>query len=203
MPRGTRSARAAGRRRSRRSDVTGGRPQAEQGDPPSTAARYQAGANRNGRLAFALGLALRLSPRLACSGQPRRPAFEHRAPLARLAGAPPAAAAAFAVRAPDHVPEVIDAIVVGDFLARLDVAQRPDEHPVLDVVYFRVGIAGMIEVARDIAARRAVDGPAAVDFVEVQVAARLDLVGFLGGELAALVFGNPKIFADRPGGENA
>src|SRR6185437_590709 len=136
-------------------------------------------------------------------GQPRRPAFERGAAFARLAGAPPAAAAAFAVRSSDDVLEIVDAVIVGDFLARLDVAQRADEHPVLDVVYFRIGIAGMVEIARYIAARRAVDGPAAVDFVKVKVAARLDLVGFLGGELAAFVFGDPEILADRSGGEQA
>src|ERR1019366_7395740 len=94
----------------------------------------------------------------------RLPPLLQRAPFARLARAAPAAAPAFAVRAPDHVLEIVDA------------------------VYFCVGIAGMVEVARDIAARRAVDRPAAVEFVKVKVAARLEPVGFLGGQLAALVF---------------
>src|SRR6185437_5194258 len=136
-------------------------------------------------------------------GRSLAPPLQRRAPFARLAGAPPTAAAAFAVRESDHVPKVIDAVIIGDFLARLDNAQRADEHPVPDVVDFGVRITGMVEVARDVAARGAVDGPAAVDLVEVKIAARLDFVGFLGGELGPHVFGDPEAFADRPCGENA
>jgi hypothetical protein len=35
------------------------------------------------------------------------------------------------------------------------------------------------------------------------VAPRLDLVGFLGGEFPAFIFGDPGAFADRPCGEQA
>ena len=98
-------------------------------------------------------------------------AFAGARAFARFPGPPPAAAAAFAVRAPDHVLQVVDAVVVDDLLARFDAAQGADEDAVFDVVGFGVGIAGMVEIARDIAARRAVDGPAAVELVEVAVAA--------------------------------
>ena len=61
----------------------------------------------------------------------------------------------------------------------------------------------MVDVARDIAARRAVDGPAAVDLVQIAVAVGLDFAGLLGGEQGAFVFGDPAPLLDRPGGEQA
>ena len=140
---------------------------------PRLARRCASGQGQNGMAALRKAVqACYLRRRLARSRAAAR-LSRARAALALFAP-PPAAAAAFAVRAADDVLQVVDAVVVDDFLARLDVAQRADEHAVPDVVSFGVRIAGMVEVARDVAARRAVDGPAAVELVEVAVAARLE-----------------------------
>src|SRR6185312_11323943 len=134
---------------------------------------------------------------------PRSPPLFERACFAHLLGAPPPAARAFAVRASDDVLEVIGAVIVNDFLTRLDVAQRLDEHPAAPDDRFGVGIAGMIEIARDVAVRGAVDGAVFADLVEVAVAAPFGPVGFLLREDRPLVFGDAEPLLDRTRGENA
>src|SRR3954463_11200060 len=59
--------------------------------------------------------------------------------------------------------EVIAAVIVVDLLARLDVLDGADHHLALARadVGLRIGPAGVIDVARDVPAHRAVDGPAA------------------------------------------
>src|SRR4249920_1431752 len=61
--------------------------------------------------------------------------------LSLLAGAPPPAAFALAVRTPDHVLEIVIPVVVGDFLVRFYAAQCANEDAAAISVGFRVGIA--------------------------------------------------------------
>ena len=63
--------------------------------------------------------------------------------------------------------------------------------------------AGMVGVASEVPAGRAIDSPAAVDFVEIAIAARLEDVGLLGREFAALVVDDEAAPLDRLGGEQA
>ncbi len=61
----------------------------------------------------------------------------------------------------------------------------------------------MIDIARDIAARRAVDSAVLGDLVEVAVAAPLGPLGLLGVQDTTLVFGDATPLLDRPCGEQA
>jgi hypothetical protein len=61
----------------------------------------------------------------------------------------------------------------------------------------------MVEVARDVAARLAVDGPALVDLEQVAVAAGLRFQRLVQVETGAFVFGEPRPLLDRAGGEEA
>ena len=115
----------------------------------------------------------------------------------------PAATAALATRAANDEFEIVIAVVIGDFLARLDISQRPDEHAAAIGVGLCVRIAGMIGVAGDITARGAIDGDPRVDLVEVAVAAPLELAGFLGTHTRAFIFGDFFTLLDRPNGEQA
>src|SRR5690348_17259091 len=99
--------------------------------------------------------------------------------------------------------EIVGAVVVGDFLVRLDVTKRPDEHATTISIAFRVRIAGMIGVAREIAARRAVDGDAGVYLVEVAIAAPFAAAGFLRTDTRTFVFDDLFPFLDPAGGEEA
>src|SRR4029079_13898878 len=72
-----------------------------------------------------------------------------RVTLARLAGAAAAATAASAVRNADDVAQIIHAVVIGDFLARLDAPECADEHAAAPAIGLRVGVAGMVGVTRD------------------------------------------------------
>src|SRR5205807_9692686 len=104
---------------------------------------------------------------------PRAVELLRRAQFPRALGAPPAAAAALAARLADDVVQVILAVIIGDLFARLDRPERVHKHAALTDGHVRIRIAGMVEVARDIAARRAVDGRAAVHLEQVTVALRL------------------------------
>src|SRR5215470_5139790 len=68
---------------------------------------------------------------------------------------------------PDEQLEIFRPVVVGDLLARHDRADRAQDHLALPDRAFGIGPAGMVGIAADIAALRAVDGPAAVDLEHV------------------------------------
>src|SRR5665213_1872002 len=100
--------------------------------------------------------------------------------------------------------EVVGAVIVVDLFTRLDLLDGADHHPALARadVGFRVRLAGVIDIARDVLAHRAVDGPAPVQFEQILV---LDgVVFFLPG-----IQQRPKIaddlgaLLDRLGGEEA
>src|SRR6516165_7053954 len=88
------------------------------------------------------------------------------------------AGAAFAADRLEVGLEVIGAVVVVDFLARLDVLDRTDENLALarfDIA-FGVRLAGVIDVAGDVLAHRTVDGPAVVEFEQIFVLDRVILL---------------------------
>src|SRR6185312_9006792 len=86
-----------------------------------------------------------------------------------------AASARAAARAAAAVLEierhVLVAVVDGDLRAGRDIFHGAKHHAATTQHGFRVGIAGVVDVAGDIAARGAVDGPAAVDLEQVLVGA--------------------------------
>src|SRR5947209_16797812 len=61
----------------------------------------------------------------------------------------------------------------------------------------------MIGVAGDVLAGRAIDGPAAVDLVQIPVATRLELLGHLVRQSRALIFRNEGALLDLLGCEQA
>ena len=125
--------------------------------------------------------------------------LDHRSqPRARL-GPFVAAFVTFAAAASDHVVEVIGAVVVGDLVARLDVLDGAQEYAVADLVGFGIRPAGMVGVAAEIPASGTIDGPAAIDLIEIAVAARLKLLGHVIGELPAFVLDDMGAFAYRLG----
>ena len=129
--------------------------------------------------------------------KPRGPAFLQGTGFPLLAGPPPPAAAALATRTTNDVVEIVDAIVESDFLVWLDVTQRPDEHAAAIGVGLCVRVTGMIDVARDIAARRPVDGDATIDFAEVAVATPFKPAGFLITDARAFIFNDFLAGLDR------
>src|SRR6478752_8035056 len=131
-------------------------------------------------------------PGLALGAQP--PLLPLPAPLLR----------AFDAFASDGLEEdlvIFRSVVVGDLVARLDVPDRAQDHVAFDHVGFGVGATGMVGIAGDIAAARAVHGPTAVDLVHVAVAARFELGGLRMGEEAAAVGDDERAILDGGGGE--
>src|SRR5262249_9721230 len=110
---------------------------------------------------------------------------------------------ALAAAAGGDVEEGVAAVVPGGLVARPDALGGAPGHAVPPLVRLGVRPAGMVGVAAEISPGRAVDGPAAVELVEVAVAARLELVGFVVRELAALVLDNEGALVDRRRGEQA
>src|SRR3569833_4155274 len=74
---------------------------------------------------------------------------------------------------------VLVAVIDGDFGARGDIFHRAKHHAASAQHGFRIWIARVVDIAGDIAARRAVDGPAAIDLKQIAVAAVLRLLGRL------------------------
>src|SRR6185295_19788786 len=97
--------------------------------------------------------------------------------------------------------EVILAVVVGDLVARLDVPDRLD--PDAAVADHRVGVrpAGMIDVARGVGTRRAVDGPARIHLEPVAIVA--PLIALLVGQQRTCVFDDVLVLPDRFGRKHA
>src|SRR5215831_18534125 len=74
---------------------------------------------------------------------------------------------AFAAVFLDEGIEVVAAVVVGDLVARVDGPDRADQNLVLLDIGFGVRLAGMVDVAGDVPAARAVDGPTVVDLEQI------------------------------------
>src|SRR5262245_1029997 len=90
-----------------------------------------------------------------------------RAGFGPLLGPFPPARQALAADRLDEGVDVIATIVVRDLVSRLDVPDRADLDHVLHDIDFGVRPAGMVDVARPVAAAGAVDGPALVDLEQV------------------------------------
>ena len=110
---------------------------------------------------------------------------------------------AFAAARRDDVDEIIAAVAVGDFVAGFDGLDGAQEDLVADPVRLGIRPARMIGVAAEVPAGRSVDRPPAVDLVEIAVAARLQLVGLRGRELAAFVFDDKGTLFDQRGCKEA
>src|SRR5216684_903129 len=110
---------------------------------------------------------------------------------------------AFASAALEKQREIVPAVVVGDLLARRDVPDRAQDHLALAKVGFGVRTAGMVGVARDVAAVRAVDRRAAVDLEHVAGAARLPSLGLGMPDAASAVFDDERALRDRRGRKQA
>jgi hypothetical protein len=76
------------------------------------------------------------------------------------------ALAAAAVRL-DEGAKIVLAVVIGDFVARMDGPDRRNEDLVLTDVGLGVRLAGVVDIARDIAAAGAVNRPAGVDLEQI------------------------------------
>ena len=96
--------------------------------------------------------------------------------------------------------EVILAVIVSDFLARLDILDRADLDHVLDEIDFRVRPARVVDVARAVLAAGAVDRPARIDLEQIP---RIEIVGGIGANLSADVANDEMVLLDRDAGEEA
>jgi hypothetical protein len=67
--------------------------------------------------------------------------------------------------------------VIGDLVTGLDVLDRANLDDVFYEIDFRIGPAGMIDIARPISTARAVDRPTAVNLKKVAI---IDFVGLFG-----------------------
>src|SRR5580704_688126 len=99
--------------------------------------------------------------------------------------------------------QIFLAVVVGDFFARLDMAQRHNDDAAVAAHRFGVRPAGVIEVARHVRSRRAVDGHLFVHLEHVARAARFEAVGFLGRHPPAAIGRDIVSAFDRLGREQA
>src|SRR5713101_5581649 len=97
--------------------------------------------------------------------------------------------------------EIFPPIVVGDFLARLYLLDRAQDHLALDHVGFGVWPARMVGVTRDVAAARSVHGRALVDLEHVAAAARLQQLRLRRGDAATLVLDDECALLDQCGRE--
>src|SRR5438876_850704 len=101
---------------------------------------------------------------------------------------------ALATHGLDEGCEIITAVMIRDFLTGFDVLDCPDPDLMPHEIDFRVRPAGVIDVARLVAAARAVDGPARVDLEQI---ARIELIGGFGADFPAAVTHDELSFADR------
>ncbi len=104
----------------------------------------------------------------------------------------------------DEQLEIFRSVVVGNLLARFDRSDRAQDHLALYNRALGIRPAGMVGIAADVAARRAVDGPAAVDLEHVAGALRLLARLRLARRNAlAGIFDDEGATPDRCGGEQA
>src|SRR5271170_4704486 len=115
-----------------------------------------------------------------------------------------AAGGATAARRLEVEIEIFLAVIESDLLARLDAAQRHEHHLAVAQPRLRVGVAAMIDVAAEIAPRRTVDGPMAVDLEHIFGAeAPLALLRFGSRDALAAVGNDVGAGLDRSGREQA
>src|SRR5262245_46797062 len=96
--------------------------------------------------------------------------------------------------------EIVAAVVVGDLVPRVDGLDRADQNLVFLDIRLGVRPAGMVDVAGDVLAARAVDGPAVVDLEQIL---GVELVRDPVVQLLARVADDEASPADELGGEKA
>src|SRR3954453_13944493 len=100
--------------------------------------------------------------------------------------------------------QVLFAVVDGDLLAGPDAPERAIDHAAAHQGGLRVRIAGVIDIARDVAAGGAVDGPAPVDLEQVFVgAAAVELLRDRCGNERAEILDDGFACGDRSDREQA
>src|SRR3954465_12292618 len=112
----------------------------------------------------------------------------------------PGAEFALATDRLDESVDVVAAVVIGVLVIGLDVLDRTDLDHVLDEIDFRVGPAGMIDIAGDIAPAGAVDRPAVVDLEQIP---GVHDFGVFGTDLLSAIPDNKGALLDRGAGEEA
>src|SRR6266540_1031623 len=108
--------------------------------------------------------------------------------------------AALAALGLDEADEVLLAVVVGDLVARRYFLDGADEDLALDDVGLGVRAARVVDVPRDVAPGRAVDGPALVELEQVAV---VELVGDLVRDAPAPILDDEIALVDGLGREQA
>lgn len=100
----------------------------------------------------------------------------------------------------DHALEVISPVVVGQLFTRSYFSLGIDEHLflVFGKLWFTIWFAAVVDVAGDVLAAFAVDGPFIIEFEEVFAAAPLRFV--IGNDLTS-VFDDQVTFLERRGGK--
>src|SRR5450432_7139 len=73
--------------------------------------------------------------------------------------------------------KIFPSVVVGNFFPRLDTARCNDYNSAVASNRIRIRSTGMIDVARQIPSRRAIDGPSVIDSEHISRAARLASLG--------------------------
>src|SRR4051812_49112708 len=112
----------------------------------------------------------------------------------------PGAEFALATYRLDESVDIVAAVVIGDLVIGLDVLDRTDLDHVLDEIDFRIGPAGVIDIAGQIAPGGAVDRPAVVDLEQIPGVHDL---GVFGADLLAAIPDNESALLDRSAGEEA
>ena len=110
---------------------------------------------------------------------------------------------AFAAARRDHVEEIVAAIVISDLVAGMDHLDGAQDDLPFAPVQLGVWPAGMVGITRDVLPARAVDGPAAVDLVEIPAATGLELFGLFIRQPTPLIFRYESTLLDRVGREQA
>jgi len=100
----------------------------------------------------------------------------------------------------DEGVEIVAAVVVGDLVARVDGPDRADQNLVLLDIGFGVRLAGMVDVAGDVPAARAVGGSTVVDLGQVL---GIELVRDPVGQLLAGIVDDEASSTNELGGEKA
>src|SRR4051812_31680899 len=102
----------------------------------------------------------------------------------------------------DEPADIVASVIIGDLFTRLNVLDGANEHlAIASPVGLAIGAARVISVASNVLATRSVDGPAAVDLVQIFGVLRLHRLGLLVVEAAAGIFNDEGSLRDRCGSE--
>src|SRR3954453_6499065 len=86
----------------------------------------------------------------------------------------------------DEPADIVASVMIGDLVARLNVLEGANEYfAIAPTIGLAIGATRVISVASNVLATRSVDGPAAVDLVQIFGVLRLHCLGLLVVEAAA------------------